>query len=27
VHVFAKHSSSQWVEIGQYVLPRQLITQ
>jgi len=27
VHVFAKHSSSQWVEIGQYDLPRQLIAQ
>jgi hypothetical protein len=27
VHVFAKHSSSQWVEIAQYDLPRQLLTQ
>jgi len=27
VHVFAKHSSSQWVEIGQCDLPRQLIAQ
>jgi hypothetical protein len=27
VHIFAKHSSSQWTEIGQYTLPRQLITQ
>ena len=27
VHIFAKHSSSQWVEIGQHDLPRQLITQ
>jgi|tagenome__1003787_1003787.scaffolds.fasta_scaffold20696184_2 hypothetical protein len=27
VHVFAKHSSSQWVEIGQYDIPRQLLTQ
>jgi hypothetical protein len=27
VHVFAKHSSSQWVEIGVYDVPRQLITQ
>jgi hypothetical protein len=26
VHIFAKHSSSQWVEIGQYDIPRQLIT-
>jgi hypothetical protein len=25
VHIFAKHSSSQWIEIGQYTLPRQLI--
>lgn len=25
VHIFAKYSSSQWVEIGQYLLPRQLI--
>lgn len=25
VHVFAKHSSSQWVEIGQYAVPRKLI--
>jgi hypothetical protein len=27
VHVFAKHSSSQWVEIGNYTIPRQLLTQ
>jgi len=27
VHIFAKHSSSQWIEIGQFDLPRQLITQ
>lgn len=27
VHVFAKHSSAQWVEIGQVDLPRQLIVQ
>jgi hypothetical protein len=27
VHLFAKHSSSQWVEIGQFDLPRQLLTQ
>lgn len=27
VHIFAKHSSSQWVEIAQYDLPRQLLTQ
>jgi hypothetical protein len=26
VHIFAKHSSSQWVEIGVYDLPRQLLT-
>jgi hypothetical protein len=26
VHIFAKHSSSQWVELGQYDLPRQLLT-
>jgi len=25
VHIFAKHSSSQWTEIGQYTIPRQLI--
>jgi len=25
VHIFAKHSSSQWIEIGQYTIPRQLI--
>ena len=24
-HIFAKHSSSQWVEIAQYDLPRQLL--
>lgn len=27
VHIFAKHSSSQWVEIGQYDVPRRLLTQ
>ena len=27
VHIFAKHSSSQWVEITQYDIPRQLLTQ
>jgi hypothetical protein len=27
VHIFAKHSSSQWVEIAQVDLPRQLLTQ
>jgi hypothetical protein len=27
VHVFAKHSSSQWVEIAQFDVPRQIITQ
>jgi hypothetical protein len=27
VHIFAKHSSSQWVEITQYDLSRQLLTQ
>ncbi len=27
VHIFAKHSSSQWTEIGSFLLPRQLITQ
>jgi hypothetical protein len=27
VHIFAKHSSSQWVELGQYDVPRQLLTQ
>ena len=27
VHIFAKHSSSQWVEIAHFDLPRQLITQ
>ena len=27
VHIFAKHSSSQWTEIGQYTIPRQLIAQ
>ena len=26
VHLFAKHSASQWVEIGQFDLPRQLLT-
>ena len=26
VHIFAKHSSSQWVELAQYDLPRQLLT-
>ena len=27
VHVFAKHSSSQWVEIAQFDVPRQILTQ
>jgi hypothetical protein len=27
VHIFAKHSSSQWVELTQYDIPRQLLTQ
>jgi hypothetical protein len=27
VHLFVKHSASQWVEIGQFDLPRQLLTQ
>src|SRR5215831_18900344 len=27
VHIFAKHSSSQWVEIGSFTVPRQLLTQ
>ena len=27
VHIFVKHSSSQWVEIGHYDLPRQLVSQ
>ena len=27
VHIFAKHSSSQWVEIAQFDLPRQILTQ
>ncbi|HEX6465313.1 MAG TPA: hypothetical protein VFZ98_12700 [Vicinamibacterales bacterium] len=27
VHMFAKHSSSQWTEIGQFDIPRRLITQ
>ena len=27
VHLFAKHSSSQWVEVGQLDIPRQLLTQ
>jgi hypothetical protein len=26
VHVYAKHSSSQWIEIGAFDLPRQLLT-
>jgi hypothetical protein len=26
VHVFAKHSSSQWVEIAQFDVPRQILT-
>lgn len=26
VHVYAKHSASKWVEIGQFDLPRELIT-
>jgi hypothetical protein len=27
VHVFAKHSASQWVEIGQFDVPRQILAQ
>ena len=27
VHIFAKHSSSQWVEIAQFDLPRQILPQ
>ena len=27
VHIFAKHSASQWVEIGAFDIPRQLLTQ
>jgi hypothetical protein len=27
VHIFAKQSASQWVEIGQHDIPRQLLTQ
>ncbi len=27
VHIFAKHSASQWVEIGAFDVPRQLLTQ
>ena len=27
VHLFAKHSSTQWVEIGQFDIPRQLLAQ
>ena len=27
VHIFAKHSSSQWVEIGTYDIPRQVLAQ
>jgi len=27
VHLFAKHSSSQWVEIATYDLPRQVLAQ
>ncbi len=27
VHIFVKHSSSQWVEVAQLDLPRQLLTQ
>jgi hypothetical protein len=27
VHLFAKHSSSQWVEIAQFDVPRQILTQ
>jgi hypothetical protein len=27
VHIFAKHSSSQWVDIAQFDLPRQILTQ
>jgi len=27
VHIFAKHSASQWVEVAQFDLPRQILTQ
>jgi hypothetical protein len=27
VHIFAKHSSSQWVEVAQFDLPRQILPQ
>jgi len=27
VHIFAKHSASQWVEIGAFDIPRQLLAQ
>lgn len=27
VHIFAKHSSSQWVEIGHFDIPRQVLAQ
>jgi hypothetical protein len=27
VHIYAKHSSSQWVEIAQFDLPRQILPQ
>jgi|SRR5262245_20168725 len=27
VHIFAKHSSSQWVDIAQFDVPRQILTQ
>ena len=27
VHIFAKHSASQWVEIGSYDIPRQVLAQ
>jgi hypothetical protein len=27
VHIFAKHSSTQWVEIATYDVPRQVLAQ
>ena len=27
VHIFAKHSASQWIEIGAYDIPRQVLAQ
>jgi hypothetical protein len=26
-HIFAKHSSSQWIEIGHFDIPRQVLAQ